>query len=214
MSKRRQRHTSQAAGANRRSRKSSRRHRRSGGVDPLIWVGGAAGVIVVLLVFNLWQSGAFARPPEPSRSEDPANLLPLAEAGQLLQGGHDMALIPQQTPAPQPAPSDVPVPQLDMPNVSHDFGRIYEQWDVTYIFAMQNTGDADLVISNLVTSCGCTVAVLSSNVIPPGQRADLTVTFDPDFHEIQGEVVRLVWFATNDPAQPWVEVRITADVQS
>jgi hypothetical protein len=182
-------------------------------VDPLVWIGGAAGIIVVLLLLGLWQSGAFARPPEPSHSEDVADLLPLAEAGQVLRGGHDMALIPQQTPAPRPAPSDTPVPQLDMPSMSHDCGRIYEVWDVTHTFAVQNTGTDDLVISNLVTSCGCTVAELSSSVIPPGERADLTVTFDADFHETQGEVVRLVWFATNDPTWPWGEVRITADVK-
>ena len=56
--------------------------------------------------------------------------------------------------------------------------------------------------------------VWSSNVIPPGERAGLTVTFDASFHTTRGEVTRLVWFATNDPTQPWVEVRITADVQS
>ncbi|MBU0702422.1 MAG: DUF1573 domain-containing protein [Chloroflexi bacterium] len=182
-------------------------------MDPLIWIGGAAGIIIVLLVLNLWQSGAFAESPAPSRSEDPVNLLPLAKAGQPLRGSHDMALIPQQTPAPQSALSGIPVPQLDMPSISQDFGRIYEQWDVTHIFAVQNTGDADLQISNLVTSCGCTTAELLSNVIPPGQRTDLTVTFDANYHETQGEVTRLVWFATNDPTQPWVEVRIAADVR-
>jgi len=201
-----------APSSNRRDRKPGRR-RRSRGVDPLVWIGGAAGFIVVLLALNLWQSGAFAKPPEPSHSEDPASLLPLAEAGRSLRGGHDMALIPQQTPAPQPVPAGASTPRLDIPSVSHDFGRIYKAWDVTHIFAVQNTGDADLEISNLVTSCGCTTAELSSAVIPPGQRADLTVTFDADFHETQGEVTRLVWFATNDPTQPWVEVRISADVQ-
>jgi hypothetical protein len=164
-------------------------------------------------VFNLWQSGSLARSPTPSRSEYPTDLLPLAEAGRPLRGDHDMALIPQQTPAPQPVPPDVPLPRLDMPDVTHGFGGIPRRQDVAHIFAVQNTGTADLVISNLVTSCGCTIAELSSSVIPPGQRADLTVTFDPDFHETQGEVVRLVWFATNDPTYPWVEVRITADVQ-
>jgi hypothetical protein len=39
------------------------------------------------------------------------------------------------------------------------------------------------------------------------------VTFDANFHETQGEVTRLAWFATDDPTQPWVEMRITADVQ-
>jgi hypothetical protein len=179
-----------------------------------VWVGTAAGIIVALLLLNLWQSGALARPPEPSRSEDPANLPPLAQAGQPLWGGHDMALIPEQTPAPQPVPSDVPMPRLDMLSTSYDFGRVYGHWDVTHIFALQNTGTADLIIGNLVTSCGCTTAELSSDVIPPGQRADLTVIFDAGFHETHGEVVRVVWFATNDLTQPWVEVRITADVQS
>ncbi len=171
------------------------------------------GAVIMLLVLNMWQSGAFAKQPAPSRNEDPTNLLLLAQAGQPLQGGHDMSIIPQQTPAPQPAPPDVPVAQLDLPSVSYDFGQIYEQWDVTHIFAVQNTGDADLQLGNLVTSCGCTTAELSSNVIPPGQRADLTVTFDVNFHETTGQVTRLVWCATNDPTQPWAEVRITADVR-
>ncbi len=78
---------------------------------------------------------------------------------------------------------------------------------------MQNTGDADLVISNLVTSCGCTTAELSSNVIPPDQRANLMVTFAPDFHGASGPVTRLIWFGTDNLTQPWGEVRITADVQ-
>lgn len=39
------------------------------------------------------------------------------------------------------------------------------------------------------------------------------VTFDANFHETRGEVTRLVWFATNDPTQPQIEVRITADVK-
>ena len=124
-----------------------------------------------------------------------------------------MALIPEQTPAPRVAPADAPLPRLELPSASHSFGRIYSSWDVTHVFAVQNTGTADLKIGNLVTSCGCTVAELSSNVIPPGQRADLTATFDANFHPTRGEVTRLVWFATNDPAQPWVEVRIDADVQ-
>jgi len=194
-------------------KRKTRRQRWSRGAGPLVWIGGVAGIVVALLVLNMWQSGAFAKPPEPARSGDPVDWLPLAETGQPLRGGHDMALIPQQTPAPRPAPSAEPAPRLDMPSTSHDFGRIYEVWDVTHIFAVQNAGEADLVISNLVTSCGCTTAELSSSVIPPGQRADLTVTFDANFHPTQGEVTRLVWFATNDPTQPWVEVRVTADVR-
>jgi hypothetical protein len=196
-------------------RKSSRksRRRRERRVDPLVWLAAIPVTIVAFLVFNAVQSGAFAKAPEPSRSEDPADLLPLAQAGQSLSGGHDMSLIPEQTPAPREVTAGITVPRLDMPSASHDFGQIYDAWDVTHTFAVQNTGDADLLISNLATSCGCTTAYLSSNVIPPGQRADLTVTFDANFHPTNGPVSRLVWFATNDPTQPWVEVRVIAVVR-
>lgn len=195
------------------SRKRNRRFRRRQSSHLGKWLVGGVVLVIGLGVLNLWWAGAFANPPPPSRSEDSVELLPLTTAGPPLQGGHDMALIPEQTPAPQPAPEDAPAPRLDMPSVSYDFGRVYSRWDVMHIFAVQNTGTADLVLSNLVTSCGCTTAELSSTVIPPGHRADLTVTFDVDYHPVRGRVTRLVWFATNDPTQPWVEVRITADVR-
>lgn len=61
-----------------------------------------------------------------------------------------------------------------MPGANYDFGQIHPARDVMHTFAVQNTGDADLFFGNLGTSCGCITAGLSSNVIPPGQRADLT----------------------------------------
>jgi hypothetical protein len=200
------------APGNRNSRTSARR-RRSRGLNPLVWLATALGVIVLLVAANLIQSRASAKLSAPSRTENIGDLLPLAQSVRPLRGGHEMNRIPAQTPAPQPAPEGVDVPQLQMPSASHDFGSIPRNPVVTHIFAVQNTGTADLRLGNLVTSCGCTTARTSSSVIPPGQRADLTVTFDPNFHEIEGEAVRLVWFATNDPTQPWIEVRITADVQ-
>jgi hypothetical protein len=203
-----------AASLGRSGRRPTRRRGSSRWSNRLIWITSGLIVVAVLVGLNLWDSGVFAEPRPVSRSEDLSTLLPLAEPQAALTGTHDMELIPQETPAPQPAPSGAPLAQLDMPSASYDFGRISDKRDVAHIFAVQNVGSADLVASNLVTSCGCTVADLSSSVIPPGQRADLTVTFDPDFHEVRGAVTRLVWFATNDPTQPWVEVRITASVQS
>jgi hypothetical protein len=198
----------------RRKKRATRRSRRkSSGLNPLVWLGGILGIILVLVAASLLQSGALAEPPLASRSEDPAELLPLAERKQPLKGGHDMARIPRQTPAPQPPPEGVALPKLELPNPSYEFGSIPGRPDVAHVYSVQNTGTAELKVWNLVTSCGCTAAELSSSIIPPGQRADLTVTFDPDFHETQGTVVRLVWFATNDPTQPWAEVRFTADVQ-
>ena len=197
------------------SKRKSRRGRNSrrGRSSSLLWIVAIPLALVGVLVLNAWQSGAFAAAPDASRVGDPASLPPLAEAGSVLRGGHDMALIPERTPTPQAAPVAAPTPLFAMTVRSHDFGQIYESWDVTHVFVIENNGDSDLVIGNLVTSCGCTTAELTSSVIPPGERADLTVTFDANFHPTSGPVTRIVWFATNDLAQPWIEVRVDADVR-
>ncbi len=177
-----------------------------------MWLLVAVVAVVVLGAIVVWQSASGGEP-APSRSENPAALLPLVEAGLPLRGEHNPRAIPLTSPTPASVAEDAPGPRLDLPTRSHDFGRIPRRGKVSHIFAVQNVGTSDLVVRNLVTSCGCTVAELSSRVIPPGRRADLLVTFDPDYHETRGPVVRVVWFATNDPAHPWVEVRITADVE-
>ena len=207
--------------AKRRGTYARRKARRRGGarwisrISPLVWIiGGSILFLALGVIFSLWHTGALAGPVEPSRSEQPEDLMPLAEGGSPLFGEHDMSLIPAQVPTPSAAPAGEPVPRMEIPYPRHSFGRIPSRQDVAHVFAVQNTGDDDLVISNLVTSCGCTTAELSSNVIGPGQRADLTVVFDPDYHFTRGEVTRVVWFATNDPTYPWAELRITADVVS
>ncbi|HSJ56330.1 MAG TPA: DUF1573 domain-containing protein [Anaerolineae bacterium] len=195
------------------SRRSPRHARRAlPGANPLVWFGAILTIVVVLVGLNLWQTVS-AEPPVTTRSEDVTALLPLAPERRPLTGGHDMTRLPRQTPAPQPVPEGAVLPAVDLPSAVYDFGRIPPDPEVAHVFAVQNRGEADLEIWNLVTSCGCTTARLSSSVIPPGQRADLLVTFDPDYHPTEGEVVRLVWFATNDPTQPWVEVRFSAEVE-
>ncbi len=139
--------------------------------------------------------------------------LPLARAGAPLRGGHVPALIPRVIPTPRAVPEGQPAPKLNMPVQEFDFGRVSRDALVTHIFTVNNLGTADLHITTLVTSCGCTTAELTSSVIPPGQRAELKVIFDADFHPVQGSVTRLVWMATNDPGQPWVEIRMTGFVE-
>ncbi len=147
-----------------------------------------------------------------SESEVGDKLLPLAEPIKPLTGGHEMSLIPASPPRPEPVTEGAQVPKVELPLTTFDFGEIPVTPAVSFVYAVQNTGTTDLHLSNLVTSCGCTTAELSTTIIPPGQRADLQVIFDPGFHETVGPVTRVVWMITDDPTQPWLEVKLTADV--
>lgn len=69
---------------------------------------------------------------------------------------------------------------IDSDNVEHDFGTIKESaGSVTHTFVVKNTGDAPLVITRVVASCGCTTPVFSKEPIAPGQTSKIEVTYNP-----------------------------------
>ncbi|MFQ6002091.1 MAG: DUF1573 domain-containing protein [Anaerolineae bacterium] len=94
----------------------------------------------------------------------------------------------------------------------YDFGTVKPEESLERTFQVTNRGEADLVITQFYTTCGCTTARLTAGIIPPGQEAELTVYFDADFHPGEGRVERVVIIGSNDPDEPEVMVAITAYV--
>lgn len=141
-----------------------------------------------------------------------AALLPLAAPVNPVVGGHNMDNLPDPGRRGTAVGAETPQANVDLPLTRWDWGTIPAIPAVEQTFPIQNTGDEPLLITNVGTSCGCTTAALSSSVIPPGQRADLRVVFDPNFHATSGPVTRLVWLETNDPDLPVVELRLDANV--
>jgi len=150
---------------------------------------------------------------DPAVIVDASSLLPLAVPVAPIHGIHDMQNLPQLPAQGHPQAADVPQANVDLPLLRWDWGTIPRQPVVFQTFPIQNTGNQPLLITSVVTSCGCTTADLSASLIPAGQRADLTVIFDPDFHVTSGPVTRLVWLETNDPDLPVVELRMDAVVR-
>jgi len=60
----------------------------------------------------------------------------------------------------------------------HDFGRVIRGEKVTYAFKFENTGTADLIVSDVSTSCGCTTPGFTSEPVKPGETGLIKVTFD------------------------------------
>lgn len=75
-------------------------------------------------------------------------------------------------------PADGKYPVLTFDKKEHDFGTIKEGEKVETTFHFVNTGEADLIITNAVGTCGCTVPEYPKDPIKPGERRKLTVTFD------------------------------------
>ena len=59
-----------------------------------------------------------------------------------------------------------------------DFKSLAHGESVTGSFKFSNTGKHDLVISEVTSSCGCTVADYPREAIKPGKEGMITITYD------------------------------------
>jgi hypothetical protein len=196
-------------------RAAHRARRRPSDRTVILVIVGITLLILGLVALLNWTASRSLAPVIAANAVDTATLLPLAAPVNPVVGGHDMNNIPDSsTIHPHTLAADEPQPNVDLPLPRWDWGTIPAIPAVAQTFPLQNTGNEPLLITSVVTSCGCTTASLSSSVIPPGQRADLTVVFDPNFHETVGPVTRLIWLQTNDPDLPLIEIRLDANVTS
>jgi len=65
-------------------------------------------------------------------------------------------------------------------------------------FKYQNTGDKPVKFKSVKTSCGCTAAQTQKEEVPPGEKGEITATFN--IGERTGTQVKTVTVATDDPA--------------
>lgn len=59
-----------------------------------------------------------------------------------------------------------------------DFGTIDQGSPQEHVFTFTNTGDADLIIVDAKSSCGCTVPEYTKDPVAPGATGELLVKFN------------------------------------
>lgn len=71
-------------------------------------------------------------------------------------------------------------PLIQLSKTEHDFGTFKEEAGrQTFAFNVTNTGNAPLVIQNIVASCGCTTPEWTRTPIPAGGKGTITAIYDP-----------------------------------
>ncbi|MDR0971327.1 MAG: DUF1573 domain-containing protein [Bacteroidales bacterium] len=63
-------------------------------------------------------------------------------------------------------------------NLEHDYGEVARNGNGETLFTYKNTGKAPLVLSNVRSSCGCTVPSWSKEPLMPGQSASIKVRYN------------------------------------
>ncbi|MFO8088133.1 MAG: DUF1573 domain-containing protein [Bacteroidales bacterium] len=69
-------------------------------------------------------------------------------------------------------------PSIQFEQEVYDYGTIKQYSDATCQFEFKNAGKQPLVITKVVTSCGCTVPDYPKSPIMPGETSQLQVTYD------------------------------------
>jgi hypothetical protein len=103
-------------------------------------------------------------------------------------------------------------PRIRVEPASFDFGRALQNKTLEKAFTVKNYGDAELVLENVTTTCGCTVVEAGASALKPGASTSLRVTFET--RTARGRVERSVLIKSNDAETPLLEVKLQATVQS
>lgn len=93
--------------------------------------------------------------------------------------GISLSLQAQQPTAPAQAP--VPTgnePEIKFEKTVHDYGNILKGDDGTCEFKFTNEGKTDLILTNVRSSCGCTVPSWPREPLAPGQSSVIKVKYN------------------------------------
>jgi len=101
-------------------------------------------------------------------------------------------------------------PSIEFAEKTYDFGKVLAGKKVTHAYQFRNVGNADLTITKVSTSCGCTAALPSKTLIPPGEGGEIEVEFDTTLRSgLQSKSIKVT---TNDPRNETVRLLIEGHV--
>ena len=103
-------------------------------------------------------------------------------------------------------------PKIRFDQTDYDFGEVEAGDEVEHTFVFENTGDDLLSIKEVLTSCGCTGALVTEKEVPPGGVGKITATFHAK--GFQGAVKKGLTVESNDPENRLVRLTIRGNVVS
>jgi len=101
-------------------------------------------------------------------------------------------------------------PHIEFDALTFNFGKVDQGQDVSHAFKFRNTGDSELIIEKVQSSCGCTAALASSKNIGPGEEGEIRATFKTKGY--QGRSTKAIRVQTNDPNVANITLRLTGEI--
>ena len=102
-------------------------------------------------------------------------------------------------------------PVVSFDEQSYDFGEINQGDEVEHTFTIKNSGERDLIIRRVKTSCGCTAVTPEKQVISENESVPLKVKFNS--RGKRGRQNKSITVITNDPKNPTSILRVSSNVK-
>jgi hypothetical protein len=101
-------------------------------------------------------------------------------------------------------------PQIEFDSTTIDYGTIENGSDGERVFSFTNTGNADLIITNVKSSCGCTIPKKPEDPIAPGESSEIVVRYDTNR---VGPFRKTITVSTNQENDPIIALKIKGTVR-
>lgn len=98
--------------------------------------------------------------------------------------------------------------KIEFKTIEIDYGTIEKGADGVRTFEFTNNGDAPLIISNVKSSCGCTVPSWPKTPIMPGDSGEIKVKYDTN----RVNPIRKTITVTSNADTPTVALKIKGEV--
>lgn len=135
---------------------------------------------------------------------------------------------PQPQPAPTPAPpksgaTTQPAVPASLPGATESkarmeltpqdfkFGDVWQGVPTQREFTIKNVGTDPLIISDVKSTCGCTVPTKPKSPVAPGESSTFTITYDT---KKPGHASKKVIVTTNDPNSPSLDIVVEGNVKA
>lgn len=116
---------------------------------------------------------------------------------------------PGTDPDPGPPRKVTNHPRLVFSAPGHHYGSMEKHARKSHTAVFYNGGAKPLEIRKINTHCGCAAALLSTKVVPPGDKGTIKITMDSG--TLPGRRTKTVEVFTNDPEKPVSKYVISCD---
>lgn len=151
-------------------------------------------------------AGAIAHSTSYAQAKEPAKTLVDLQPVPTLA---DSSALPPNDQKKSPVPFVAGIPQISVDETVFDFGERDTGEVVEHTFTLTNHGDGTLLIDKVKTNCGCTVAQISTQSIPPGGKADVILKLN--LHLQKGKQNRTALVQSNDPSTPNLKLALVGN---